>query len=118
MRLKQEQRVEAQQAAYERVKNLAGRWKNRNSGGASSQASAGIEAAIESSFAQHGIRVSGFDASGRSGIRVRFDSVKYENLLAWLYDVELTQGMHFKDVSVAGSADPGFVAASILIQKN
>jgi general secretion pathway protein M len=118
MKDKQEVRVNAQKAAYERVKNLAARWKNRNADDGFAAEAAGIERRIEASFSQHGLRVSGFDASGRSGIRVRFDAVNYENLVGWLYDIEITQSIRLKDVSVAGSSDPGLVSASVLIQKN
>lgn len=118
MKDKQETRVAAQTAAYERVKNLAARWKNRNENNDFGAESASIERRVEASFSQHGIRVSGFDASGRSGIRVRFDSVSYDQLIGWLYDIEITQSIRLKDVSVAGSTDPGRVSASVLIQKN
>ncbi len=118
MKTKQETRVAAQEAAYERVKNLAARWKNRDGNNDFSATSAGVERSIEASFAQHGIRVSGFDASGRNGIRVRFDGVSYEKLVGWLYDIEITQSIRLKDVSVAGSSDPGLVSANILIHKN
>jgi general secretion pathway protein M len=116
---KQKNRLHGQQAAYERVKNLAAQLKNRDAsedGFAAEGASA--ERSVESSFAQHGLRVSGFDASGRSGIRVRFDDVPYENLLSWLHNLEIVQGLHFKTVSVASSTTPGVVSASILIDKN
>lgn len=116
---KQKNRVEGQKAAYERVKNLAAQLKSQSASedGFESEG-VNVERSVESSFAQHGLRVSGFDASGRSGIRVRFDDVPYENLLAWLHDLEITQGLHFKTVSIAGSVTPGQVSASILIDKN
>lgn len=118
MRENQETRVAAQESAYERVKLLATRWKNRDGNHDFSQGAVSVERVVESSFAKHGVRVSGFDASGRTGIRVRFDDVNYENLIAWLYDLEITQNIRLKDVSVVGSSDPGLVSASILIQKN
>ncbi|WP_096085598.1 type II secretion system protein GspM [Agaribacterium haliotis] len=109
-------RVEAQQAALERVKTLAAQWKNRKQSGAASS-SASVEKKVQGSFAKHGLRPSGFDASGRSGIRVRFDAVEYVKLLGWLYDLELQQGMKMKDINLAASSDVGRVSASILIQK-
>jgi len=73
---------------------------------------------MQSRLEQHGDGVSGCVGSVRRGSRVRFDSVRYENLLAWLHESGIGQAMHFKDVSVAGSSDPGLVSANILIQKN
>lgn len=117
MRAKQERRVVAQQAALERVKDLAAQLKARASGPGAGAANASIEKKVERSFGQHSLRVTGFDASGRSGIRVRFDSVKYEKLLAWLHDMEISQGMRMKDISIASSTAPGLVSASVLIAK-
>lgn len=118
MRAAQEQRVASQLAAYDRVKNLASQWKQAQSAGENSGRSATIEQQVERSFSQHGLRVSGFDASGRSGIRVRFDSVSYEKFVAWLHDLEVVQGLKMKDVSVAATPTPGSISASILVQKN
>lgn len=118
MRDNQEQRVESQLAAYERVKNLAAQWKLHQTAGKNTNRAATIEKAVEASFATHGLRVSGFDASGRSGIRVRFDNVAYETFIAWAHDLEISQGLKMKDVSIAGTSSPGMVSASILIQKN
>lgn len=119
MRSEQEQRVASQRDAYDRVKALADEWTSYEQGAkqGASRAS-GIEKTVEASFAKHGLRVSGFDASGRSGIRVRFESVSYESFIAWLHDLEINQGLKMKDVSVAGTPSPGVVSASILIQKN
>lgn len=118
MKDKQVNRVEAQSAAYERVKNLAAQVKSKNEGNASGPSKSSIEKIVERSFSQHGLRVTGFDASGRSGIRVRFEQAEYSKLLAWMHDMEIAQGLRFKDVSVANSNNPGKVTASILIQKN
>lgn len=119
MRESQEQRVASQQAAYDRVKALANEWTaSQKSSNNSGRQAASVEKKVESSFAAHGLRVSGFDASGRSGIRVRFESVNYEKFITWLHDLEINQGLKMKDVSVAGTPSPGLISASILIQKN
>lgn len=119
MRSEQEQRVASQRDAYDRVKALADEWAayQQDATQGANRAS-GIEKVVEASFAKHGLRVSGFDASGRSGIRVRFDSVSYEKFIAWLHDLEINQGLKMKDVSVAGTPSPGVVSASILIHKS
>lgn len=118
MRAKQEQRVASQRAAYVRVESLASQWKQSQSNSGKQNQSFGVEKVVEASFSKHGLRVSGFDASGRSGIRVRFETVSYEKLMAWMHDLEVVQGLRMKDVSVAGTPSPGMVSASILIQKN
>lgn len=117
MRAAQENRVQSQNAAYGRVSELANQWKAHLNGGGKGEQSAGAERIVQSSFVKHDLRVSGFDASGRSGIRVRFESIKYEKLLGWLHDMEDGQGLILKDVSVAGTSTSGIVSASVLIGK-
>ncbi|MFT7561164.1 MAG: general secretion pathway protein M [Flavobacteriales bacterium] len=108
---------QARQAAYERVKDLAAQWINRDTDG-SGGAKSSVDRIVENSISQHQLRVSGLDASGRSGIRVRFDEgVSYEKFLRWMAELELTQGVRFKDVSVSRGSEEGLVSASVLIQK-
>ena len=111
-------RVTSQQAVYERVKILAAQWQGRQTSGDVEDANVGVEQAVQSSFSKHDLRPSGFDASGRSGIRVRFDSAEYVKLLAWMHDLETQQNLRMKDINIAASSDIGRVSASILIQKN
>lgn len=113
----QKMRVAAQQAAYERVKNLAAQWTQAKQSDGGAGAKTTTERTVENSISQHGLRVAGFDASGRSGIRIRFDRIEYDKFLAWAHDLELLQGIRFKDVSVASGSDAGIVTASVLIQK-
>ena len=114
----QQRRVTAQKQAFDRVRNLTAELNAVQNPSDFSAAEKTVEQIVQSSFSQHGLRVSGFDASGRSGVRVRFESVSYEKLLVWFHDLELSQGLRFKDISVASSSDAGLVSASVLIQKN
>lgn len=116
MASEQKQRVASQQAAYERVKSLAAQWIHSQKSDRGNQARE-IERIIEGSISQHSLRVAGFDPSGRSGIRVRFDQIAYDKFLAWVHDLEMSQGVRFKDVTVAASSEEGLVSASVLIQK-
>jgi len=118
LRSTQERSVEAQRQAYERVKRLSDEWIAHEANKANTgRQSAGIEKTIQASFGKHELRVSDFDASGRGGIRIRFESVKFEKFVAWLNDIEVQQGFKMRDISVAGSSKPGLISASILIQK-
>ena len=109
---------EAQKAALGRVKLLAAQVKASKSSGSSKRGGRTIESIVESSISQNSLRVSGFDASGKSGIRVRFELVKFDNLLSWLYELEVTQGLRIKDISIASGSEPGTVSANILIQRS
>lgn len=109
---------EAQKAALGRVKLLAAQVKASKKSDNGQRGGRSIESIVESSISQNSLRVSGFDASGKSGIRVRFELVKFDNLLGWLYELEVTQGLRIKDLSIASGSEPGTVSANILIQRS
>lgn len=113
----QEQRNVAQQQSFERVKNLAAQWKAHNASGGDDNRAQNAERMVETSIAQYGIHVSGFDASGRNTVRVRVDRVAYEDFVRWVYDLEVSRGLRIKDVSVAATQDSGVVSVSLTVEK-
>lgn len=109
---------ESQKAALGRVKTLAAQVKASRSKSTNKRGGRSIENIVESSISKNKMRVSSFDASGKSGIRVRFEIVKFDNLLSWLNELEISQGLRIKDLSVASASEPGTVSANVLIQRN
>lgn len=107
---------EAQKAALGRVKTLAAQVKASRAQKSGQKSGRSVESIVESSISKNNMRVSGFDASGKSGIRVRFEIVKFDNLLSWLNELEVSQGLRIKDLSVASASEPGTVSANVLIQ--
>jgi len=105
----------AQKVALERVRKLAAQVKEMKRG-KSGKKSRSAEKIVESSIGTHGLRVSGFDASGKSGIRVRFDQVTFDKLLAWVNELEVNEGLSMKDISIASGKAQGVVSANLLIQ--
>lgn len=105
----------AQKVALERVRKLATQVKAMNQGGNEND-SRSAESLVESSISEHGLRVTGFDASGKSGIRVRFEKVAFDKLLAWINELEVNQGLSMKDISINSASEQGVVSANLLIQ--
>lgn len=111
----QMKKTAAQKVALERVRKLAAQVKEMKRGN-SNKKSRSAEKIVESSISTHGLRVSGFDASGKSGIRVRFDQVTFDKLLAWINELEVNEGLSMKDISIASGKAQGVVSANLLIQ--
>lgn len=107
---------QAQMASLERVKNLAAQLQQSNASTSSSGGS--LDGVIQSSMSRNNLRASGVDSSGKNGVRVRIDSAKFEDLLAWLYELEIKQGMQIKELNVSGSTDAGSVSVNMRLHKD
>ncbi len=109
-------RNQASQEALQRMRDMAALWLNREEEGGQSR-SASIVELVDRSMRQHNIRMSGMQPSGSSDVRLRMDQVSFDSLLAWLYDMEITEGVQIRDLSVAAGADPGTVVVNVRLHK-
>ena len=112
----QVQRNHAAQEALQRMRTMAAIWINRDKGSAQA-GSVTIVELVDRSLRQHNIRMSGMQPSGASDVRLRIDQVNFDALLAWLYDMEVTEGVQIRDLSVATGPDPGTVSVNVRLHK-
>ena len=112
----QVQRNQASQEALQRMRDMAARWVNRDQQ-ADQGSGASIVELVDRSMRRHNIRMSGMQPSGSSDVRLRMDAVKFDSLMAWLYDMEVTEGVQIRDLSVAAGSDPGMVVANVRLHK-
>lgn len=112
----QTQRNQASQEALQRMRDMAARWLNRDqtAGGASNVT---IVELVDRSMRRHSIRMSGMQPSGSSDVRLRMDQVRFDSLMAWLYDMEVTEGVQVRDLSVAAGPEEGTVVANVRLHK-
>ena len=109
---------EAQLASLARVRSLAAQViQQKKSGKANNKKSTNIESLVQRSLAPNNLSVSSMSAVGNSGVRIRFDEARFENLLNWLYEMEVRNGLLIKDISVSGSSTPGTVTANLRLLK-
>ena len=116
MRDSQLKRNQAQLGALERVKQMAAQWKEISQSGARSSGPT-VDSLVQSSLSNNGVRASSIDGSGRSGVRVRVDEAPFENVAAWLYELEVVKGLRISDLSVASGKRPGSVAVNLRVKK-
>ena len=117
MRDTQIKQYEGQMASLERIKALAAQYQAKTSG-KGNQRSGSIDGLVQASLSKNALRASAMDSSGKNTLRVRIESGNFENVLAWLYDIEISQGMQIKDISVAAGETPGTVSINSRIQKD
>ena len=106
----------AQLASLERVKEMAAQLKQSNEQGTTRQGPS-LDRSVQSSLSKNGLRASSMDANGNNGLRIRVENAPFDSMLAWLYDLEVSQGLIMKDISVAAGSSPGTVSVNLRILK-
>ena len=72
---------------------------------------------VGSSLRENNLPFSNITPSGSTDVRVRFDQANFDNLMAWLYEMESQKDVNVKDFSVNKTKDSGFVAVTIRLTK-
>ncbi|WP_018414626.1 type II secretion system protein M [Teredinibacter turnerae] len=117
MRDNQLRRNMAQAEALERVRELAATWINREGNGENSSNGRSLVDLVNSSLQQNSLRMTGMQPSGANDVRLRLEQVPFDNLLAWLYDIEVSQRLQVKDISVATGSNEGLVSVNIRLHR-
>jgi general secretion pathway protein M len=112
----QQQRNEATKEALQRMRSMAARYVNREAGAQQTRSGSIVEL-VDRSLRRHSIRMSGMQPSGRSDVRLRMDQVNFDALLAWMYDMEVNEGVQIRDLSVAAGPEPGTVVVNVRLHK-
>lgn len=102
-----------------RVKILAGRLEQARTQGASGAQTGGesISQLVYSSLQTNGISITQFQPGTAGEARVRLDKANYESLMQWLYDIEFKHHIVVRELSLAGTNDPGLVTVNVRLQK-
>ena len=108
----------AQLASLARVKVLAAEVKSLQSSGAQNTSKRSVESIVQSSISRNRLNVSSMDASGQNGVRVRFEEVPFNTLLTWLHEMEITNGLNVKDLSVAKGSNSGMVTVNLRLHQS
>lgn len=102
-------------AALERVRDLAAQVVALEGSGEDSGQRDSIEKVVQQTVSTYSLQVSSMGASGREGVRLRFDNASFEKVLQWLYDIELTHGLQIKDLNVSAASNQGAVNVNLLL---
>lgn len=102
-----------------RVKVLAARLEQaRSQGNVAGQGGGGnLSQLVYTSLQANGISISQFQPGTAGEARVRLDRAAYEPLMQWLYDIEFKHQITVREMSFAGTNDPGMVTVNIRLQK-
>ncbi|MFL0811070.1 MAG: type II secretion system protein M [Agarilytica sp.] len=117
MRVKEEKKNNSMQNSLENVRGLAAKVMGLNSAGSQSGERSNMEGVVQRSVSQNGLQVSSMSASGKDGLRLRFDEASFENILKWLYEIEVKHQFRIKDLSIAAGSGSGVVSVNLRIHQ-
>jgi general secretion pathway protein M len=70
---------------------------------------------INQSTSALGLPVSRLQPNSRGEIQVRVENASFDDLLKWLHDMEFSQGLLVREVSITQAGSPGRINASVRI---
>lgn len=84
-------------------------------GGAGSSSKRNLTSLINQSTNRMNLQVSRLQPNSRGELQVRLENASFDDLLAWLHEMEFLQGLLVREVSLTRSGSAGRVNASIRI---
>lgn len=84
-------------------------------GGVQTGSSRNLTSVINKSTASLDLQVSRLQPNSRGEIQVRFENASFDDLLAWLYQIEYPEGLLVREVSITQAGVGGRVNATVRI---
>ncbi len=117
MRDKEEIKNRALLNNLEEVRVLAAQVVAKNQRGGQKSDSRSLESIVQSSTATHSLQPASINPSGDNGVRLRFEEANFENVLKWLYEMEVSQSLRIKDISITPASNPGAVTVNMRLHQ-
>ncbi len=117
MRDVQLQKNIAQQQALERVRTLAATYTAQQSSSSDNSNKGSLVEMVDRSLRENQLKLSGMQPSGANDVRLRLEQVPFDNLLAWLHEMEVKQRMQVRDISVATGSAKGLVSVNMRLHR-
>lgn len=101
--------------SLQRVDAMVSEIMRLREGGVASTARRNLTSLVNQSTSRHGLQVSRLQPNSRGDIQVRLENAVFDDLLAWLDDVENREGLLVTEIAITRSGTAGRVNATIRI---
>lgn len=101
--------------SLQRVDAMVSEITSLREGGGTDAAARNLAALVNQSTGRHGLQVNRLQPNSRGDIQVRLENAAFDDLLAWLDDIENREGLLVTEVAITRSGTAGRVNASIRI---
>jgi general secretion pathway protein M len=106
------------QQSLQQVEQLAAEYKVlEQSAGSRSASKQNLTRLIDNTVKKHQLEMSRFQPSSSGDVQVRFENAGYNNVLAWLNELENSHGVLIKDLSITLGAGSGVVNVSVRMRQ-
>lgn len=110
-----EQQNLAVATSLQRVDAMVSEIMRLRDGGASTSTRRNLTALINQSTARWELQVSRLQPNSKGELQVRLESAAFDDLLAWLHEIEYREGLLVREVSITSGAAVGRVNATVRI---
>lgn len=102
------------------VRNLAAEYKALKQSGAAGKSPVGanLSRIVDTSVARNQLKMNRFQPSSSGDVQVRFENAVFNNIVAWLYELETDYAIDVKELSITPGAGSGLVNVSVRLQGN
>lgn len=113
-----ERQNEAAHASLQNVQSLAQEYKALRSSGAGGKgvSKQNLTRLIDTLVKKHGLTMNRFQPSSSGDVQIRLENAVFNNILAWVNELEGANGVIVKDFSVSPGNDTGVVNVSIRLR--
>lgn len=118
LRKKQAVTNNALRGSLENVRELAAQVVANKNSGQTSQRGNSLENIVQQTVSANNLRVASMNSSGKNGVRLRFEEARFENVLKWMYEMEVSQNVKIKDLSVSSASNPGMVTINLRMHQD
>lgn len=109
---KQQRRNAGLMAEQSEVLDMAGQLMALRQPGASAGGAQSLNAIVNTTTREHNLRVENLQPTGNA-IRVRLGASSFNDVIAWLHDMEVKRGLQVKDISITANTSPGTVVVQL-----
>jgi general secretion pathway protein M len=102
-------------ASLQRVDAMVSEIMRLRDGGGASATGRNLAALVNQSTGRHGLQVSRLQPNSRGDIQVRLENAAFDDLLAWLDELENREGLLVTEVAITRAGAAGRVNATIRI---
>lgn len=99
------------------VQKLAAQYQQLKSKGSTSSTEINLPRLIDSSLVRHKLVLKRMQPSSSGDVQLRFENISFNQLLAWLYELESEYSVIVKDLSISPANDDGLISSSIRLRK-
>jgi len=105
----------------EQVQQLALQYQqlsNQDVGERPNRSSLSLPQLVDRTVAEQGLTLQRYQPSSSGSAQVRFENMPQDKILAWLYDMEINQGIGFKDLSLTLGSTSGLVNLTVRLTES